>query len=81
MKTTVITIAGAASLVLSGLLASSCSYSEPTRGTHRMGPPGKDREMNDSAHQRTFSPSGAEGTHRMGPPGKDRQMNDSEHNR
>jgi len=46
-----------------------------------MGPPGKDREMNDSAHQRTFSPSGAEGTHRMGPPGKDRQMNDSEHNR
>jgi hypothetical protein len=46
-----------------------------------MGPPGKDREMNDSEHQRTSSPSDDEGTHRMGPPGKDRQMNDSEHNR
>jgi hypothetical protein len=70
MKTTVTTIAGAVSLVLSGLLASSCSYSEPTGGTHRMGTPGKDREMKDSEHQRTFSPSHVEGSYQLGPPGK-----------
>jgi hypothetical protein len=35
-----------------------------------MGPPGKDYEMKDSEHQRTFIPRDLEGTDRMGPASK-----------
>jgi hypothetical protein len=35
-----------------------------------MGPPGKDYEMKDSEHQRTFIPRDLEGPYRMGPAGK-----------
>jgi hypothetical protein len=81
MKSSLAIIAGAMSLALWGLLATSCADSSATDGTHRMGAPGKDREMKDSEHPGSSSPSTAEGTHRMGPAGKDRQMKDSEHNR
>jgi hypothetical protein len=73
MKPTLLTIiTGSLSLAVAGLLASSCSttFNTSSEGTHRMGPPGKDRQMDDSMHNHPGNVSSSEGTHRMGPPGK-----------
>ena len=81
MKPTLLTIiTGSLSLAVAGLLVSSCG-SLSTEVSHRMGPPGKDLQMDDSMHNHPSNVSSSEGTHRMGPAGKDRQMEDSEHNR
>ena len=69
MKPTLTFIAGSLSFVVAGLLVSSCG-SLSTEVSHRMGPPGKDAQMDDSMHNRPADVSYSEGMHRMGPPGK-----------